>query len=119
MKTLSPNDLGKKFLVEECSKIKVEDFLKRCWGGLKELILKSEIDVLGWKLELTTSKTHYNGIRLWFKCPVCGHRVGVVFKHPLTNVVGCRKCLNLEYRKRRYKGMVENELLATPKGCTN
>lgn len=110
---MRPNDLGKNFLVEECSKIKVEDFLKRCRNNLKELIIGSELDASGWKVELTTSKTHYNGMRLWFKCPVCGLRIGVLFKHHLTDLVGCRRCLGLEYRKRRYKGMVENDLLAS------
>jgi hypothetical protein len=47
---------------------------------------------------------------LWFKCPLCGSRVGVLFRHPAANTVGCRRCLKLEYRKRRYKGMVENTL---------
>ena len=109
MKTLTPNNLGKNFLVEECQKIKIEDFLKQCRNQFKELIINSELEALGWNLELTTSKTHYNGIRLWFKCPLCDQRIGVLFKHPLTNTIGCRQCLNLEYRKRRYKGMVENE----------
>ena len=109
MKTLSPNNFGKTFLVEECSKIKIKDFLKQYRDKFKELILNSEMEALGWSIELITSKTHYNGIRLWFKCPICQLRVGVIFKHPLTNAIGCRKCLKLDYRKRRYKGMLENE----------
>jgi len=105
---MTPNDLGKSFLVEECSKIKIEEFLKQCRSGLKEHILHSEVEASGWKLGLTSSKTAYNGTRLWFKCPICEFRAGVVFRHPLTGVMGCRKCLKLEYRKRRYKGMVES-----------
>jgi hypothetical protein len=27
--------------------------------------------------------------------------------HPLTSAIGSRKCLGLEYRSRRYKGMIE------------
>lgn len=111
MKTLSPNDLGKKCLVEDCQKIRIEDFLKIYRNKLKELVLTSELEVLGFKTGLTTSKTCYNGIRFWFKCPLCGLRVGVLFKHPLTNAVGCRRCLKLEYRKRRYKGMIEEVCL--------
>lgn len=108
MKTLTPNDLGRTFLVEECQKIKIEDFVSRCRNKLKVLIINSEIEALGLNLELTTSKTHYNGIRLWFKCPLCGLRVGALFKHPLTSTIGCRQCLKLEYRKARYKGMIES-----------
>ena len=105
---MKPNDLGKKFLVEECANVRIEDFLKRYRKKLKEIVLKSELEVLGLKIEFTTSRTGFNGLRFWFKCPLCGERVGVLFKHPLNNLVACRLCLGLEYRKRRYKGMVEN-----------
>jgi len=111
MKILNPNDLGRKCLVEECQKIRIEDFLKTYRNKLKELVLASELEILGLKIELTTSKTCYNGIRFWFKCPLCKKRAGVLLKHPLTYEIGCRQCLNLEYRKRRYKGMIEGKLL--------
>jgi len=111
MKILNPNDLGRKCLVEECQKIRIEDFLKTYRNKLKELVLASELEILGLKIELTTSKTCYNGIRFWFKCPLCKRRAGVLLKHPLTYEIGCRQCLNLEYRKRRYKGMIETKLL--------
>jgi len=111
MKILNPNDLGRKCLVEECQKIRIEDFLKTYRNKLKELVLASELEILGLKIELTTSKTCYNGIRFWFKCPLCKRRAGVLLKHPLTYEIGCRQCLNLEYRKRRYKGMIEGKLL--------
>lgn len=111
MKTLKSDDLGKKYLVEECQKIRIENFLKSYRNKLKELILASELEALGIRIELTTSKTCYNGTRFWFKCPLCEKRVGVLLKHPLTDQIGCRQCLNLEYRKRLYKGMVEQNLL--------
>jgi len=111
MKTLNPNDLGRKYLVEECQKIQIEDYLKICRNKIKELIISSELETLGLKIELTTSNTHYNGIRLWFKCPLCDKRIGILYKHPVINKIGCRSCLNLEYRKTRYKGMIENNLL--------
>lgn len=111
MKTLTPNNLGKIFLVEECHKIKISDFLKRYKNKIKEMIIGSELEALGIKIELTTSKTLYNGIRFWFKCPLCDRRIGVLFKHPLTSAIGCRHCLKLDYRKRRYKGMIEGKNL--------
>jgi hypothetical protein len=107
MKTLSPHDLGKKYLVEECQKIRIEDFLKSYRNELKKLILTSELEIFDSRIELTISKTCYNGVRFWFRCPLCRKRVGVLLKHPLTDKIGCRQCLNLEYRKRRYKGMIE------------
>jgi hypothetical protein len=33
--------------------------------------------------------------------------VGILYVHPITHAVGCRTCLGLEYRKRRFKGMAE------------
>ncbi|PJA39992.1 hypothetical protein CO179_03770 [candidate division WWE3 bacterium CG_4_9_14_3_um_filter_39_7] len=111
MKSLNPNNLG--LLVEECQKVKISDFLKKSRTGLREVIIKSELEVEGFHIELTTSKTGYNGVRFWFKCPLCNSRVGVLFRHPTSNAIGCRQCLRLEYRKRRYKGMIEGELPGT------
>ena len=37
MKTLSPNNLGKNLLVENCRKIKIKDFLRECRNKLKEV----------------------------------------------------------------------------------
>lgn len=106
-KSLTPNNLGKKYLVEQCQKIRIIDFLKTYRHKLKKLVLTSELEILELKINLTTSKTCYNGIRFWFKCPLCYKRIGVLYKHPLNNKLGCRCCLNLEYKKQRYKGMLE------------
>ena len=112
MKSLNPNNLG--LLVEECKKIKISDFLKKSRAELKEALIKSELEIDGLSIELTTSKTSYNGVRFWFKCPLCGLRAGVLFRHPVNEAIGCRQCLKLEYRKRRYKNMIENRLLDSP-----
>jgi len=110
MKTLNPNDFGNNFLVENCQRIKVSDFLKQYKLRLKELIFNSELELLDIKIHLTTSKTTYNGIRFWFQCPLCEVRVGILYRHPITDKMGCRTCLNLDYRKRRYKGMLEEKV---------
>jgi len=109
MKTLNPNDFGKTFLVEECQKIKIDDFLKVCRAQLKKFTLDMEIQELGLKIDLATSKTCFNGTRFWFACPLCNKKVGVLFTHPVNNKMGCRTCLGLDYRKRRYKGMIEEK----------
>jgi hypothetical protein len=109
MKTLAPNDLGKPLLVEECQKIRIDDFLKSCRLQLKKLTLNLEIEAQGLNIELTTSKTNFAGERFWFACPMCGKRVGVLYNHPVTNKLGCRTCFGLDYAKRRYKGMVEEK----------
>lgn len=109
MKSLTPNNLGKKYLIEDCHRVRMNDLLKAYRSKFKKLFLASELQMAGWNVELTTSKTHQGGIRFWFKCPTCKSRIGVLLKHPLTAVVGCRQCLNLEYKKRRYKGMIEGQ----------
>jgi hypothetical protein len=109
MKTLNPNDFGKTFLVEDCQKIKIDDFLRVCRVQLKKLALDVEIQTLGLKIDLATSKTCFNGTRYWFACPLCNKKVGVLFAHPISNKIGCRICLGLDYRKRRYKGMIEEK----------
>lgn len=102
MKLSNLNDLGKKFLVEDCQQIDINLFLKRTRGKLKEILLYSEIEADGLKIGLITSATHYKGLRYWFKCPLCGRRVGKLYKQPINQGFGCRACLNLEYRSRRY-----------------
>jgi len=107
---MKPNDFGKRFLVEECQRIKFSDLLRKYRNALKESVIGSEMETMDTKIELITSKTGYGGTRYWFKCPLCGTRIGVLLKHPLTNALGCRKCLNLDYKKRRYKGMLESSI---------
>jgi hypothetical protein len=102
MKTLNPNNFGNKFLVEDCKKIKINDFLKKFRIKFKKVLLDSELEFMGIKVEFKTSKTKYNGIRLWFACPICGNRVGVLYQHPLSQLIGCRKCLNLDYWKHQH-----------------
>jgi len=104
---MKPNDFGKKFLVEECQKISISVLVKQANNRLREALLSSEIEITGMKLELTTSPVHFGGTRYWFKCPLCQKRVGTMFIHPLNTQTGCRTCLGLDYRKRRFKGMLE------------
>ena len=108
MKTLRPDDLGKKLLVEECQKISINTFLKQVKNKLKETLMLSQVEILNRNIELTTSNMHFGGSRNWFKCPLCTRKVGTLFVHPISNQIACRVCLGLEYRKRRYKGMAEN-----------
>lgn len=110
MNTIRFNDLGEKYLVEDSQKIVLSEFIKKYRHELREAILHTEIEIFGNKIELVTTKPNYGGYRIWFKCPMCGKRKGVLFKHPAGNLVGCRKCLDLEYRKRRYRGMIEEKI---------
>lgn len=109
MKSLISNNLGR-FLVEDCQRVGIKPFLKKYKSNLKGLILSSEIELLDKNIKLTSSKTGNGGHRYWFICPSCQKRMGILFYHPLSHHIGCRTCLNLEYRKRRFKGMIESQI---------
>jgi len=98
------NNLGK--TVEQSQKIRISDLLLK----IKKSVFENSIEISGKNIELTTSKTGNGGTRYWFKCPACLRRSGTLF-NTLNGTIGCRVCLNLSYRKQRYKGMVESSLL--------
>lgn len=107
MKSSTPYDLGTPLVVGTCQRIKIDDLLKQCRHEFKEAMMTSQLKMMGIDVELIAAETRFNGIRFWFKCPQCERRVGVLFKHPINQAIGCRLCLNLRYRKQGYKGMVE------------
>jgi hypothetical protein len=104
MKTLDPNDFGKKIFVEDCRKIKIDDILRVSETKLKKLLLELEIKSQGIIIGVNTSDTRFGGKRNWFACPICQKRVGVLLEHPVTNKLGCRTCLELVYRKSKNTG---------------
>ena len=85
--------------------------LEKYKATVKESMLRTQFEMLSVDVRLTTSKTGNEGIRFWFICPKCERRVGILLIHPLQGELGCRKCLGLEYRKVRFKGMLENSVL--------
>lgn len=46
-------------------------------------------------IELSYTTPHFGGKRLWLQCPHCAHRVAVLY---CSEVVACRRCLQLAYR---------------------
>lgn len=111
MKSMTNNNLGKNLLVEDCQKVAVSDVLQKYRANLKEAVLLSQFEMLSVNVHLTTSHTGNEGTRFWFVCPNCERRVGVLLIHPLQGQLGCRKCLNLEYKKRRFRGMLESKII--------
>lgn len=106
---IKPNDLGKYTVVENCQKINIDDLIRRANKEIKQQILQSQIGVMGFELSLSTSRTRFNGERYWFLCPLCTCKVGTIYKHPVSQLVGCRNCLGIQYKKQRFKGMLERE----------
>ena len=105
---LSPYDLGNFQTVESCQKLSVNELVRKATKDLKKRIVEAQIEAFGVSVKLTTSKSRFNGDRLWFACPLCAKRAGTLFYDKLRNMTGCRKCLTLLYNKQRYKGMIEN-----------
>jgi len=107
---LTPNDLGNFLVVENCIKIKIDDLIRKIQKDLKITLLRSQLEATGINVDFTTSPSRFNGERVWFKCPYCKRRAGTLYKNPLNDNIGCRMCLNLKYRKQRFKGMIESGL---------
>lgn len=108
MKPLRLNNLGRKYLVEDCRKVSANDFVRKAKQKLKEALINTELQYSSLDVRLTTSVVNKNGIRYWFACPICQKRMGVLYVHPVSKLLGCRVCLNLKYKKSQFKGMVEN-----------
>jgi len=108
MKSRRSYHSGKPILVEECQKVSITSCIRAVNEKLKKALLAAETHIGNQTIELIASKTAFNGVRYWFRCPLCSKRMGTLFMHPLTSEIGCRNCLELEYRSRRYKGMLEN-----------
>jgi hypothetical protein len=108
MKSLIFNNLGKK-LTSSCKQVNISEYLKLAKNEIKKAFLYSKMEIEGYGcVELITAKTGISGARYWFKCPICKRKAGIIYKHPENRLIGCRKCLNLEYKSRRYKGMPES-----------
>jgi len=97
-------------LVEECQRVSVRDCVNATGEKLKEALLQSKVNINNLSVSLKTSKTGFGGKRIWFSCPLCQRRVGVLFVHPINQAIGCRNCLGLKYRKQRFKNMIENDI---------
>lgn len=104
---INPYDLGDLQLSDTTQKIQIDQLVKQAKKELKFKLVGAQIELLGIVVRFTTSKTRFNGERLWFVCPLCQKRTGVLYRHSLKEMVGCRNCFEIKYRKQRYKGMIE------------
>jgi hypothetical protein len=107
---INPYVLGENNLIDQCKKISIDNLIKKANKLTKINFINNEVETFGQKISLTTSRTRFNGQRLWFVCPKCSRRINNLYKHPYRNLIGCRICLRLKYRNQRYKGMIENRI---------
>lgn len=101
------NNFGKRTLTYQCQSIKIVDFIRKVNRELKEALLVSSVELNGHDISLITSKTGFGGTRFWFSCPICNMRAGVLYRHPVSEILACRKCLSLDYKSHRYSKMLE------------
>ena len=103
-------DLGEFQLADSVQKVSINGLVGQVKKELKAKLVQSRIEVIGFQVGLATSKTRFGGDRLWFVCPLCGRRCESIYRHGGRKNAGCRICLNVKYRKQRYKGMIEGEI---------
>jgi hypothetical protein len=87
MKSLSPYNLR----LVPYQKVSMKDISTDIHKEIKELLLKSKLNIDNINLNLTTTKTRFGGDRYWIECPRCKRRVGDVYC--VGNEMVCRKCL--------------------------
>lgn len=109
------------------AKVKAEDLDKiYIWEFEKAGLSKSEryIDLLlspdstiTQSVRLATTSCNLGRVRLWFTCPDCGRRVGVLYFNEEFYAYSCRICLNLTYKsKNKNYRMKDYDLI---KRCDN
>jgi len=55
------------------------------------------------RIQLSTSRGTYGGLRWWFHCPIEGTRVACLYRHPRTGLFIARETADLRYRS-AYQG---------------
>lgn len=110
-KSLPPNDFGISILADSVSKISVNDVIQQYYQQWQQQLARMTIDIMDTPVQLTSSQMSHGATRAWFTCPQCQRRCGVLFKEPVSEEIGCRICLGVKYRKSRYKGMVEADIV--------
>ncbi len=104
---MNPNDLGNISPVSEnCQRININSLVRLVRGDIVRVIVSSLTNISNQQIELVTSETGFGGKRLWFRCPNCLARVGVLYQ--LNKALQCRKCHYVKYKKQRFKGMLES-----------
>ena len=103
-----PDYFGSFVTVEDCQRFPIRGLIKSFKTKSAEAILEAKVMIKGTQVHLTATPMNFGGTRFWFLCPGCQCRLSVLLAHPLTRKIGCRRCLGVEYRAKRYKGMVES-----------
>jgi hypothetical protein len=79
------------FVPENLTKLNITDYVRKANQKLKTELVESQLEVDGMEVKLISSKTGFGGVRLWFVCPKCQRRSGVLYRS-LDGLVVCRLC---------------------------
>ena len=93
--SLNPYDFERKLKLESYQQVNIRDYLRIARNGLKKAIVEAQMAINGYVIELCESKTKFGGKRLWFVCPLCRRRCGVISMDLSQEKIMCRKCYNL------------------------
>ena len=80
-------------VTENCQKIKIDDYVRLARISLKRAIVEAHIGLSGQEIKLRQSKTRYGGERIWFECPKCKRRKGVLYRNLHNVMFTCRLCI--------------------------
>ena len=86
-------------VAENCQRIRIDDYVRQARISLKEAIVEARLAINGYSIKLCNSKACFGGVRLWFECPECHKKKGILYRDKITTKVICRKCLNSSYQK--------------------
>lgn len=93
---LKPSEIDKIVKQGNYTKINIDQVIRETKLSLKKAILEAQLELLGSSINLTTTKTRFNGVKYWFVCPRCNRRSGnLYFINDLGENV-CKKCLELQ-----------------------
>ncbi len=83
-------------VAENYQKIRIDDYVSQARNSLKKAIVEAQVAINGYCISLCESRTRFGGIRVWFVCPKCKKRRGVLYTNPSGARVLCRLCMRLE-----------------------
>lgn len=102
---MNPIDLGNYLVLENCHKVEVSHIIKEMEQQIRVMLRASQIEFEDQLIQLASTNTNFNGQRTWLVCPNCQTKRSVLYKHPISGTLECRKCMGITYSKQRYKGM--------------
>lgn len=80
-------------VTENYQKIRIDDYVRQVRSSLKKTIIEAQLVINRQSIKLCESKTLFGGLRLWFECPECHKRRGVLYNDLNDSRFKCRKCL--------------------------